>query len=64
MLASQTAAPIWERMNTMKRFLNRRNDRRSAQRSDIVPELISRYGMQLLDNVSRLRDAWPPRWLK
>ena len=40
----------------MKRFLNRRNDRRSARRSDIVPELISRYGMQLLDNISRLRD--------
>ena len=48
----------------MKRFLNRCCDRRMTRRSDIVPELISHYGMQLLDNVSRLRDSWPPRWFK
>ena len=48
----------------MKRFLNRRNNRRMTRRSDIVPELISHYGMQLLDNISRLRDSWPSRWVK
>ena len=51
-------------MNTLKRFANCRRDRRITRRSDIVPELISRYGMQLLDNVSRLRDSWPSRWVK